>query len=411
MLSFYSKDYERHKQKIEALKASFISIPVEHNLVLNLVSFSLFIPLMNWVVGFSVQHQTFVLLWSILPIFTTGVAYYFYLYGDSAFRIPLATLLNYVHNGSVVCGISVSCSLQMIVWHVILNVVEKALPNYLQGTISFPLSVIESSLQQTIVIMYGFGILLILATPVWVYAYSLNLELLDRKGKIFPTTVVIEILYTTAQFATVSLMQAIFAIVWIRAGLEFHGVHLISEMLLGMFSHQAALIKFAWVHQLVHEIRPLYALTHIEHHLCQGIYPTTSAFGLWELFLLGGSIFLSPVMGSIPFLSFQLLYCGINIVIHTMWPSRHWAQWHTSHHVVHADVYAINVPSSYDERFSSDLARFRPRLERESPFVRLWWSSDAVGMAFVAISSLALHYVGGVGLGHVWHEGVWTVSA
>ena len=78
MLSFYSKDYERHKQKIEALKASFISIPVEHNLVLNLVSFSLFIPLMNWVVGFSVQHQTFVLL-SILPIFTTGVAYYFYL--------------------------------------------------------------------------------------------------------------------------------------------------------------------------------------------------------------------------------------------------------------------------------------------------------------------------------------------
>ena len=108
----------------------------------------------------------------------------------------------------------------MIVWHVILNVVEKALPNYLQGTISFPLSVIESSLQQTIVIMYGFGILLILATPVWVYAYSLNLELLDRKGKIFPTTVVIEILYTTAQFATVSLMQAIFAIVWIRATVQ-----------------------------------------------------------------------------------------------------------------------------------------------------------------------------------------------
>ena len=44
-------------------------------------------------------------------------------------------------------------------------------------------------------------------------------------------------------------------------------MYLISEVLLGMFSHQAALIKFAWVNQLVHEIeseiRPLYALTHL----------------------------------------------------------------------------------------------------------------------------------------------------
>jgi hypothetical protein len=252
-------------------------------------------------------------------------------------------------------------------------------------------------------LLYGLGAILLLATPVWVYAYSLNIKMLGRSGSITQSEVAMELLYTASQCGTFLQVQTAFAILQIRAGLPFHMVHLIGEVVQSLFANQAALLKFAWVHQLVHEIRPLYALVHIEHHICKGIYPNSPGLGLWEPFLLGGHIFQSNVMAAIPFLVFQILYCGLNIVVHTMWPTPAFLQWHTSHHVVHADIYAGNVPSAYDERFSSDISKYRPSLEKVSPFVRIGWISDAFAFGLIAASALALHSMG-VGLGHVWHE-------
>ena len=408
MLCFFARKYDVHKKVISEMKEGFYSIPLEHNLVLNMLSYCAFVCTMNWLIGFSEEHQKFVITWSIIPSLIAGMAYYYYLYGSSAFCISLTTIFKYGHNWIQMCGIALVCMTQMAIWYYFCLLVEMTLPSSLCMTISFPLSAVESYVQQAICLLHGFGFVLILTTPVWVYAYSLNLDLLSRGGQISAFTVAIEILYTTSHSGSAILMQTIFAYVQLRAGFPFHGIHLLGEILMAVFAHQALLFKFAWVHHLIHEIRPLYALTHVEHHLCKGIYPTTAGLGLWEVFLLGGSIFLSTVFASIPFLSFQLLYCGLNIVVHTMWPWRRWVQWHTSHHLVNSDVYAANIPSAFDERFSADIPKLRPRLESESPFVRVWWFSDVAAMGLLVACSLALHHVGGIGLGHTWHKAVWA---
>ena len=408
MFYFFAGEYEQHKLAIKDLKGSFFAIPLSQNLVMNLFTYSGFIISMNWIVGFSEHHQRFVLIWSVLPTFSMGLVYYFYVFGVSAFRISMVTMVQYIYNWLQMCSVAAVCFTQVMIWHFICLLIEMALPSTLRGTISFPLNIVESYVQQAIMLFYGFGAFLIFTTPVWMYAYKLNFALLERNEKISAFTVVMEILYTTSHSASAILIQTIFAFLQIRAGLPFHGVHFVSELLLALFAHQSALIKFVWVHQLLHEIRPLYALAHAEHHVCKGIYPTSPGLALWETFVLGGSIFCSSVFASIPFLSFQLLYCGLNIVVHTMWPSRRWAQWHTSHHLAHSDIYAANVPSAFDERFSTDLKKFLGRMEKESPFVRTWWFSDAAGVALLASISLAMHYLGGIGIGYTWHTGVWA---
>ena len=404
MYAFFTGQYQVHKQKVDLLKSSFHTIPTHQNVVLNLVAYNIFMPLFNAMCGFSPDHQKFVIAWSVLPSLIMGLAYYYYLYGKSAFAISGATILHFINNWLQMSSISLVCMSQMAIWHFLCLLAEPLLPAALQGTISFPLHLLESSLQIVIMLLYGLGAVLLVATPVWVYAYSLNIKMLGRSGHISPSEVVMEVLYTTSQCGTFLQMQTAFAVLQIRAGFPFHVVHLVSEVAQGLFANQAALLKFAWVHQLVHEIRPLHALVHVEHHICKGIYPNTPGLGLWEPFLLGGSVFQSNVMSAIPFLVFQILYCGVNIVIHTMWPAPALLQWHTSHHVVHADIYAGNVPSAYDERFSSDISKYKSSLEKVSPFIRVGWVSDAFAFGLIAVNALALHYVGGMGLGHVWHE-------
>merc|ERR1712232_1448484 len=136
--------------------------------------------------------------------------------------------------------------------------------------------------------------------------------------------------------------------------------------------NQLTQYKFAMLHKLAHDIQPLYRMVHLEHHICKGIYPNTSSAGLWEFWLLGGTITFGmlPIV-HFPYLHFTMIYFGANVLVHTMWPSRRWVQWHTLHHIVLSDVYNVNIPSEHDKLFSKDVKKYEAALAKESLFVQL----------------------------------------
>merc|ERR1712048_83623 len=119
----------------------------------------------------------------------------------------------------------------------------------------------------------------------------------------------------------------------------------------------------------------------VEHHICKGIHPTSSAAGLWELWVMGGGLqFRHAITCSIPYFDFTVIYFGANLVVHTMWPHPNLVQWHTLHHTIHADVYNVNIPAKYDEENSRDYAKHHKKLEKISVFIRHPDLSDLVAL-------------------------------
>ncbi len=116
----------------------------------------------------------------------------------------------------------------------------------------------------------------------------------------------------------------------------------------------------------------------------------------------GGTLFFCNTLACVPYFFFHTNSCGSNVVAHSMWPHKSCIQWHTLHHVAHSDVYAINVPSDNDEKFSRDVKQYRERLQC-SPFIRYSFVSDLAGFAMIFVVGFALHYCG-IGLFHVWNE-------
>jgi len=92
-----------------------------------------------------------------------------------------------------------------------------------------------------------------------------------------------ELMYQTAQsggfnFSMIPIVLALQNIVGFRVNC-IHFLFAAAEIGLINYSVQ---YKFCVMHQLMHEVKPLYAMTHIEHHICKSIHPTSSATGLWE---------------------------------------------------------------------------------------------------------------------------------
>merc|ERR1711879_816906 len=145
-----------------------------------------------------------------------------------------------------------------------------------------------------------------------------------------------------------------------------------------------------------------------EHHICKGIYPSSSGAGQWEFWLLAGSfgLFNQVSTTAVPYLTLSLIYGGANVLVHTMWPYASWAQWHTMHHTVFADVYNVNIPSAHDEKFSKDFAKLNDKLKQVSAFVRLPWLSDALSGMFFMTTTLCLHHVLGWSVWNVWDQAI-----
>lgn len=144
-------------------------------------------------------------------------------------------------------------------------------------------------------------------------------------------------------------------------------------------------------------------MTHYEHHVCKSIHPTTGGSGTWELFCNGGTSFFSAIQfHQLPYLPFFMLYGGVSLIGHNMANCKALVQWHTLHHIVVADIYAGNVPSKWDDARSKDVHKFKPILEKTSPFVKHTWLPDAAGGILSAAIMAAFHYTLGWSLFAVW---------
>eukprot|EP00931_Biecheleriopsis_adriatica_P052058 TRINITY_DN30253_c0_g1_i1.p1 TRINITY_DN30253_c0_g1~~TRINITY_DN30253_c0_g1_i1.p1 ORF type:complete len:388 (+),score=55.17 TRINITY_DN30253_c0_g1_i1:83-1246(+) len=379
------------------------SIPVGHNLVLNVLAYVPFLMLLNWLAGLSMQYQQFMFCWSLMPTLLVGIVYYGYKFGPSSFTFSWEATGAWLNNWLMANSIALVSFTQVVVHYAVLLQFEAFLPRNWQGTFSFPVSELETSVQVVVKIFAVWGLLLLASLPLWMHGYKLSLDLVGRGGDITVWETVLEIVYTTSQAAVVLQLQLPLAMIQVNLGYPFHYIHFIFALLESAMLHAMVKYKYAWLHKLAHEVRPLHHLTHMEHHVCKGIYCTTPAAGLWETWVEGGTLFFCNSLAMIPYLYFHAVVAGANVIVHTMWPHKSMVQWHTFHHVVHADIYAVNIPSAQDMEFSRDVKRLKSSLEKASPFVRHGWLSDATGFLLSAVSGVVLHYVFEIGLFQVWH--------
>ena len=139
-----------------------------------------------------------------------------------------------------------------------------------------------------------------------------------------------EVVYQASLSASLSWPQTpIVVLLTNKFGFCVYPIHMAFAIIEVLLVNYAVQLKFCSNHQLMHDIKPLYHITHIEHHICKGIYPTTPGVGLWEQWCSGpANLFCDFIgMNSIPFLHLHMGNTGANLVIHTMWPHPKLLQW------------------------------------------------------------------------------------
>jgi hypothetical protein len=366
-LASWQKDWKKQSTEIGKLRALFHPIDITPNLMWNVIMFNAVTAILFYFADFSKEFQLFTLVWVELPCIAGSFFYYYYKFGsDDVMKLNFASLSLWIQNWITMQGIGFTCLSQSAIIYLAGLLVEPLLPSYLQYSVSFPKEIYEEYLPVCVYCFWGlFGILL-LSLPVWRDGYNLSMKVAGRNGvSMSLSETFVELVYQTSQSSSyLFLVTALFMILqnW---GFRFHLIHFMLATIETLLINQAVQFKFCILHQLMHEIRPLYAMTHIEHHICKGIHPTSSAAGLWEFWLAGqGIFFMVQAFTALPFVIFQSIYAGANVVVHTMWPSEKLMQWHTLHHTLLVDVYNVNVPSPYDREHSAAVKKYQKSLRK-----------------------------------------------
>ena len=267
---------------IKAVKNSFRKIDLHPNLLLNLLSFNLFL-LLLWYPIASPTFWNFLLTRAILPSVFGGVVFLQLRFGTGIWNITLATFLNYVHNLTAMHGVFLVCFSQNLVQYAVGLLVDWAMPSFLRHTFVFPVSAFEDSLMYIIPIFNGMALLCLLTLPLWVRGFALSMEIAERNTKMSAAETALELLYMSSSSAHILLFQVPLALAFPYVGLPFKAGHFALAAIELLLINQTTEYKFNILHRLFHEVPELYAMAHVEHHICRGIHPTTSAAGLWEL--------------------------------------------------------------------------------------------------------------------------------
>jgi hypothetical protein len=293
------------------------SIPIAPNLVFNALSLYAMGHLLLSLAGFSSAFQQFTFLWISLPAVFISLVFYRRRYGQAFLQYDLtaSVFIQWVENWLVMTSTTVFCWSQMLIYHLLLLQLEPLLPLSLQGCINFEMAVVEDSLRTILKLFHVGGAFLLVTLPLWIQGYYATTRMVESKLELSYVEAAIEIIYQTAHAMSIFVITMPLAILQVRLGLPFHIIHLIGEACIMASLNRIFRYKFSWQHQLSHEIVPLYHMTHIEHHLCKGIFSTTSPAGLWEGWLQGGShTFSNSLIGTIPYALFQGVFTGFNIV-------------------------------------------------------------------------------------------------
>ena len=418
-LASWQKDWETQRRAIAKVDKEFVKIPIVANLIWNVIMFAL----MPWtfiqLAEFSNEFQLFYLKFVFSPTLLGSLSYYCYKYGITECLKAVANpsyFLSWCYNWIALQGITfVSITHTAIAWYIGATLVEPLLlPKSWQASVRFPIEFYEQSLTISVYFFSALFVFCILTLPFSKRGYELSLEVAGRTGMAAKTTytqMLMELIYQSSQsYIIVFLLDPLLLVLQNYLGVEIHLIHFVFAGIEVACLSYAMQFKFCIIHQMFHEIKPLYNMVHIEHHLCKGTHPTTAALGLWEPWAAGGSLFFTVLsVSKIPFFLLQSIYMGANLVVHAMWPIPKLLQWHTLHHTILADVYAANIPSPYDKQHSKSVQKLQTSLEDVSPFVKYESLSDVAGFLVAMVTAATFHYVFRVGIFHLdYSKAEWT---
>jgi len=411
MLAHWRGDVEGVEKEVQAVSEHFSNVkklPVAANLVLNCLSFNLAFMGSIYGLGFSETFQRYALLYMVLPQIVGSVVFYAYKYtiAEVLKALDPFVILHWVHNFILMAAVALFSWELNILYLAITPYLENVLPEWLRGELSFPISVKETYFSRAHLVMMCFGVLLFLTLPYWKAGYELNMKLADRRPTMGYVEMAMELMYFTATWPQhFQFMIPLGVFVQNVLGFKFLIVHIILAMIEFSLINFFLLLKFEPMHMFMHKVKPLYRMSHYEHHVCKSIHPTTGGAGTWELFTQGGTSFFSAIhFHSIPYVPFFMLYGGVSLIGHQMANSKLLVQWHTLHHIVVADIYAGNVPSAWDEKHSRDVNKYKDKLMKTSPFVKYAWLPDAIGgVCFLTVMAV-FHYALGWSIMNVWDQ-------
>lgn len=408
-LASWRKDWKSQQKAVVQLGSHFAKdIPVVSNLMWNVIMFTMMQGLLLRAAGFPPKFLQFSVYAVLIPQLVGSISYYCYKYGIQEALTSLSgrTLIGWLQNWFAMQGIALTNLMQSSVFYFGGIWLQRyLLPAEWDFFVQFPREVYEDYLPVCVYWFWGLFAFCSVTLPLWKRGYILSMEAAGRSNvTITYTETFMELLYQTSQANSLLFLNAPIAVILQEyTGFRLYFLHMVFAGVEAALVNYVVSFKFCILHQIMHEIQPLYAMAHMEHHICKGIHPTTSAAGLWEFWVCGQSIFFTIGFGlnPIPYALLQSIYMGANVVVHTMWPSPKLFQWHTLHHTVLADVYNVNIPGPYDREHSKSVAKLQGKLQELSPFVKFEPLSDLVSFAFIGASGAILHYGFGLGLGHV----------
>ncbi|KAL7538871.1 hypothetical protein ACHAWF_006236 [Thalassiosira exigua] len=399
--SSWQKDWKRQQKTTSQLESYFHKdLPLVPNLMWNIIMFALVEMVTIHYAGFSKDFELFCLYTVVLPSIVGSISYYSFKFGARQVVTSLspATFFQWCHNWLVMQGISLVGLTQIVLlYFAAIPLQAILLPKSWNFSIAFSTELYEESFRFC-VYWYVFQLTIcVLAIPAWKQAYELSMEVAGRPNNVTMSylEIFMEILYQTGQSGTIIFGHTpLLVLLMNNFGFRVYVMHIVFATLEILLLNYAVQYKFCIMHKLMHSIRPLYNMAHIEHHICKGVYPTTTGVGLWEFWCSGQSNMLCTPFGMapIPYLSLQSVFMGVNLVVHTMWPARCLLQWHTLHHVVLADIYNLNVPSPYDKQKSKSFSELHSKLSSMSPFIRYEALSDVTGFALFVFVSAVVHF-------------------
>mmetsp|Transcript_36161 Transcript_36161/g.66342 ORF Transcript_36161/g.66342 Transcript_36161/m.66342 type:complete len:433 (+) Transcript_36161:169-1467(+) len=414
----WNKDWATQERTIAQLGTHFVrnDSSMVTTLMWNVITFTLLQAGLIYLADFSADFSLFCLFWVHLPCLFGSVAFYYYKYGATECfkRLSFSSLLIWLKNWIAMQGIALVCLTQTTTFYFLGHIIQPyVLPKSWQFSVRFPTEMYEEYLQICVYFSAGLFALCLVTLPLWKRGYKVSMESAGRKNiNISYTELFMELMYQAAQsggfnFTMIPLALALQNM----AGYRVNCIHFLFGAAEIVLANSSVQYKFCIMHQLMHEVKPLYAMTHVEHHICKSIHPTSSATGLWENWMMGQSPFIvSPIgLGPIPWSMLQMVYAGANIVVHTMWPSQYLLQWHTLHHTILSDVYNVNIPSPYDMEHSKSVAKLQDKLKEASLFIRYEALSDIAAFALIGVGALIFHYGFGIGASRVdWSRADWV---
>ena len=409
----WRKDWANQSKEITKLRLLFQGTEIAPTAMWNVFFFNaMCICMLHWA-GFSESFRQFHLLCVALPCITGSACFYHYKFGSSIWNLNLQNLSLWLQNWFNMQGIALACITQTAIVYVAGLAVEPLLPNSIQYSVVLPSEAYEQYLPVCVYCFWVLFLLLVFTLPLWRDGYNLSMRVAGRNATMTLMETFVELLYQTCHSACGLFFSTALVVVQVNAGFPIHLIHLILATAEILLFNQSVQLKFCILHQIMHEIKPLYNMVHIEHHICKGVHPTSMTTGLWESWMSGGTnLIMAHFLFYLPYLLVQSVFTGPNLIAHTMWPRKDLLQWHTLHHTILADIYSVNIPSPYDRECSETVKKYSKELEAVSPFIRNENLSDIAAFALMILIGLFFHYALGLGIGHVdWSVVEWVHSS